>query len=464
MTREEEFRRFTPERPAGARGPEFTREEREALDAWQVPPPPGDLAHRVLARAGSRRGSRVRWLALAAGLLLALGAAWLLLPRQEQRGSLVATTRTTTRLGSRGVAVAEEGASLRWSGRAGELRVIQSQGNVFYRVDRGAGPFVVETGAGSVRVLGTCFRLEVMEMKSSRAGLAGAAVGATAATLLLVTVYEGKVLTASPRGELEVGAGQVARLRPGEAPERLGQDRGPRHAGGAAVAEADSVYAPSTTEGLVRQNQKLRAEKESLESRLDVLQSQLQQTAGKANRGKILGLNQDELAQLAKRCELRWDMPPLGTSPPRVDSKAAKALGLSQTERDSVKRVFADFHGKLLQDLSRLYVEVTGDAKSAEHLSPGAMMSEIEDKSPKEEIKQVYQRLARERAGLQSAPADLSSTPAVERLFRLLTTAGDRVEQALGGEIGPDLARRYREHRDGFGSRSRSSLGCPGSQ
>jgi len=433
---------------------EFTTGEREVLEAWTVPPPPRDLAARVLARARTRPRRRTPvWLALAAGLLLAGGLAWLLAPARALQGQLVAQGRTTQTIGSRAVVVAEDGASLRWRRAGGALGVEQQLGNVFYRVQPGSEPFEVRTAVGSVRVLGTCFRLEVMEMKASRAGLTGATVGAAAATLLLVTVYEGKVLTASPRGTLEVVAGESARLRPGHAPEAVGESRGSlAHAGGASPGQSGSGqdYAPTTVEGLLRQNQQLQAQKQQLESTLEVLQNQLKDASSHSSRHKILGLDQKELEAMARRCELRWDLPPVGTSPPQVDGKTARALGLSSAERSTINKVFNDFNSKLMQDLRRLYVEVTGDAKTAEGLSPWAMMSEIEDKSPRAEIKRVFQQVSRERAGL-ATPGDAAAAPTVERLYRLLTTAGDRVEQALGAEVGPDLARRYREQRGGFG-------------
>ena len=442
---------------------ELTREEREALEAWEVPPPPADLARQVLARAGVRgrpRGRALRWLALAAGLLLAVGLTWLLVPGGVEPGRLAALERTTVEIGGRAVVVAEAGARLSWEPAGKALRLRQERGDVFYRVNRGRGPFEVQTAAGTVRVLGTCFRLEVIEMKASRAGVTGAALGAAAATLVLVTVYEGKVLTATPRGEREVAAGEVARMRPGAAPEVL-DERGGTLRAGALPGDNGQAVPASTARGLVQQNLKLQAQKRDLEQKLDLLQSELAQASGSARKGKILNLDKEELQGLVRRCELRWDLPPLGSSPPQVDSKAVKQLGLSEAERDAVKRVFSDYHRRMTADLRKLYVEVTGDAKTAESLSPEAMMSEIHDKSPEGETKQVFQRLARERAGLQAPPTDLAGASAVERLYRLLTTAGDRVERSLGAEIGPDLARRYREVRDGFGSRSRSSHGCP---
>src|SRR5262249_53158704 len=88
------------------------------------------------------------------------------------------------------------------------------RGNVFYRVERG-GPFVVATAAGSVTVLGTCFRVEVQEMKKTWiAGATGAAVSAA----LLVTVYEGRVLLAKSHGSLELGAGEHGHAAAGAAP------------------------------------------------------------------------------------------------------------------------------------------------------------------------------------------------------------------------------------------------------
>ena len=52
-------------------------------------------------------------------------------------------------------------------------------------------------------------------------------------------------------------------------------------------------------------------------------------------------------------------------------------------------------------------------------------------------------------------------TTAVERMYRMLTSTGDGVERAMGQQIGPDLARRYRDVRNGFSSRLVSRHGCP---
>jgi hypothetical protein len=164
---------------------------------------------------------------------------------------------------------------------------------------------------------------------------------------------------------------------------------------------------------------------------------------------------------MAKRCELRWDMPSLGVDVPKVTDSHKKELGLSKTEIDAVNRALADEHRLLAQSLRRLYIEVTGDAKGADSLSPDSMKREIEERSQRDDLKAVFQRLARERARLQAPPAADSDVSALERMFRLVTSSGDRVERVIGGQIGDDLAHRYRELHGGFGHRYRSSYGCP---
>jgi hypothetical protein len=144
-----------------------------------------------------------------------------------------------------------------------------------------------------------------------------------------------------------------------------------------------------------------------------------------------------------------------------VPSDHKKELGLRQTEVDAVNKVFAEEHRRLTAELRKIYTEVTGDAKGADTLAPESLKREIEEKSNREDLKLVFQRLARERAGLQAPPADSSGLSALERMYRLVTSSGDRVERSIGAEIGDDLARRYRELKHGFGHSYRSSYGCP---
>jgi hypothetical protein len=287
-------------------------------------------------------------------------------------------------------------------------------------------------------------------------------VGAAAAAIVVVTVYEGKVLTATPRGGggVELEAGEAARLEPGRSPRILAEAAADTNATGSTAAPGRRSYAARTADALVKQNAKLSREKQRLEQELEVLRSRLDQRSGAKSQSQILDLDKKDLLAMARRCELRWDMPPLsGTN--GVDSRAVKDLGLTEGEQAAIKKVLKAHHARMKSALRKLYVEVTGDSKGVDLLSLHAITSEIEDKSPRGETKRVFQRLARERAGLQAPPRELSRTSAAERLYRLLTGAGDRVERAMGAQIGPDLARRVRRVRGGFGSRYRSSHGCP---
>src|SRR5262249_13838709 len=176
---------------------------------------PAGFADRVLAARRAPAPRRPRWVlaTLAAGLAAALVAA-LWHRGGIEKGTVAVLERTEIPLGRGAVAGAEPGAALAWGVDDGAARIEQTRGDVFYRVERG-GPFVVATPAGTVTVKGTCFRVEVTEMKQA---VIGAAVGAAAMAAVLVTVYEGRVLLANEHGATEVRAGEKARAQAGETP------------------------------------------------------------------------------------------------------------------------------------------------------------------------------------------------------------------------------------------------------
>jgi hypothetical protein len=105
-----------------------------------------------------------------------------------------------------------------------------------------------------------------------------------------------------------------------------------------------------------------------------------------------------------------------------------------------------------------LYLEATGDAAGADTLSTEAMRHEIEEKSSREELSHILERIAAERAGLATPPADLSKTSPVERLMRAYLALGDQSEAALAKRVGADRANAIRG--DAWDSRSDMS-GCP---
>jgi hypothetical protein len=244
---------------------EFSSEERAALDAWTADAPPSDFAERVIARdVEARAFQRRRTIAIAAlGGVAAAGVVAAVLVHglasrsafERSVGDHLSSVRASVRMGGRAIAVSEPGTSLRWSiERDGTGEVEQSSGSAFYRVEPG-GAFIVKTPVGHVRVVGTCFRVEVEDMGSAKIGIAAAA-GAAIASAVIVTVYEGKVVTASPEGEVALAAGEAARMKAGGAPVRIGEGtaaaalRGAgggkdRAAGAASIGASDSALSPA---------------------------------------------------------------------------------------------------------------------------------------------------------------------------------------------------------------------------
>lgn len=85
----------------------------------------------------------------------------------------------------------------------------------------------------------------------------------------------------------------------------------------------------------------------------------------------------------------------------------------------------------------------------------------LADKTEKERMREVFRRLSAEKAGHAAAPPTLDGIGPVERLFRGLTNAGDALQGRLADRLGEETAQKIRDHNDGFGSRHRSTYGCP---
>lgn len=305
-------------------------------------------------------------------------------------------------------------------------------------------------------------------MKVSSAAWAGTAAGAAIASVALVSVYEGGVVTASPKGELAVGAGETVLLEGGRAPVRKAEPKsGARSAAMERVDPSRDLAAaegsPSGSEGgvLAPGASLARAMKAGdLEAKIEALEKKLAEAKGNANKTKTYDLDPAELKEMAQRCELRWDMVGLSADPPDFSESLASEIGLSDDERRVVERAFATSHKRAVDDVRKIYVEVTGDEGTGS-LAAEAMFAEINDKAPEGELKRIFQKLARERAGLEPRPTDLTKTGPVERMYRTLTGSGDALESDLASELGPESARRVRDLRGGFNSKSRSSHGCP---
>jgi ferric-dicitrate binding protein FerR (iron transport regulator) len=88
-------------------------------------------------------------------------------------------------------------------------RIVTLDGEAFFRVRKTGSPFVVNTSAGSVEVLGTAFNVRVRE------------------AVLELTVAEGRVELHGPKGTLIVEAGQVASCPADGAPVLSDRRAGP---------------------------------------------------------------------------------------------------------------------------------------------------------------------------------------------------------------------------------------------
>lgn len=451
---------------------DFTNEEQAALDAWTVPDDIGaNLADVVLddeptkdeARTPPKRSRGRRWMALAGGA--AAVAAIVLSFDKTASGELEAKARTTAMVGARATVVAEEGSALSWKvSRRGDAVVKQPRGNVFYRVERG-GPFVVQAGDVKVRVLGTSFRVEVMDVDKKRAMALSAGAGALVATTVVVTVYEGRVVSASPAGKIELAAGEAAVLAPEAKPKKIaGTLSSAPKARDVAMARPDSaddtIAKIDTTDEpkvLVRELAVARAENRRLADQVQALQEKLD---GPGRRSKSYDLDPATLNKYADECRLAWDRISLGPQPPTFPKDAAEKLQLSDDEVGLVESKFKDAHSELFTEIRRAYTAVTGDTETGS-LAAQSMLSEVNDKTPKDEMQAIFRKLSAERAGRMPPPPEGMEMHPVERLYRALTTHGDRLEYAIGTELGPHEARRIRDANGGWNNNSVSSYGCP---
>lgn len=441
----------------------------ETLRAWPAVRPPQGFVERVLAAraARSEHGRQsLRWIAGAVGAVVVIATLVVFglarSPSAAEKGTIVADERVESAVGTRAVAVAEAGAALSWLVEPdGAARIEQPRGNVFYRVERG-GPFVVVTPVGEIRVKGTCFRVEVMDMKIGKQALGGAAIGAVAMATILVTVYEGRVLLANEHGQTEVRAGERATFAAVGPPGPAAAAR--EHAASKPkiiVAEAAPPPAGATREQLITRDAAQRREIAELRAHLAELEAEAsgggpakQKQGGRS----FFAPSKDELLQMAKDCTLQFDMPPLSLEPIKIPPKMAEKLGLTDGERSAIQEVTGEVVARALAQIRAIYVEVTGNAGAAEELSGTSMMREIEDKAGG--TGQAMKLLAAERAGLVPPPADPSARPASERVFRVLQGIGDLVEQELAKRIGPERAHAIRAENDGWQQHTKMS-GCP---
>jgi hypothetical protein len=193
------------------------------LSAWDVPPPPADLADAVIDRMGGtdvglavpvdepttpRRAWIIGGVAVAV-VLLGLGL-WSLVRSTDRAapasGGVVADHARSLSLDTVHADL-DAGANVRWKRDGNVLRVEQRAGRVAWRVDAGE-QLVIDAGAAlaSVEATGANLRVEV-QMNAMDARVIGAsAVTAAAVAMVTVVVYEGHVKIGQPGGQTVVVA------------------------------------------------------------------------------------------------------------------------------------------------------------------------------------------------------------------------------------------------------------------
>lgn len=425
-----------------------------ALEAWTALAPPAGFADRVLdARVTPAPRRRLRWLGGVAVLATAAATATVAMwpAHRATAGTLTARHRTVTPLGDRGLAVAEPATELSWRiADDGAAELEQRAGNVFYRVERGE-PFVVHTPAGDVRVTGTCFRIEVEAMKPSQKMILSGVAGAALASAVLVTVYEGRVVAQTATAKTELAAGTRATLD-GRTGATLIAD---------AIASAvDDEHA--TREQLITRSRQQAQQIAELRAQLGkpkrtspglpIFNSAAEDEPG----SKWYAPGPERLAAFVADCNVRIDAPSFDDFEPVTAANDDNHL--KPSELADYNAAITDAGKQWRAYVRGLYIETTGDTAGADTLSLQSMSHEIDAKSVAGERSRVMQAIARERAGLDAPPTDLSKASTYERLTRALAKLGDESEAALAKRLGPERAQELRG--DGWPFRM-EARGCP---
>lgn len=453
------------------------------LGEWEAAVPPSDFAERVLARirgegveasggpvaaehtastAPARKRAR-RWGAIAGGAtMIALAAAVLVrVSAPPARGEAVAKDRIEVTIGARALAVLEPGASVRWDGDD----VVQSHGDVFYRVEPGE-RFTVHTPAGDVEVRGTCFTVKVRPVGgANREGpdmvkrdVKAGAVGAALSALAFVAVYEGKVAVSHASDKVDLRAGESAQLGP-DGVKRAGATADGDRAFEAEVASAAADDPMDrANQNLVRQIGEYRTRLEGIAAQKSELEAKLKRTeeslAATQDGSAVpikheFDLGQDEWKALLKNGTIKYQVPCFkkgsngeswSPSPEKLN-----ALGLAPHDAATIKNAYARSNERVWSAVKPLCAQAIGSAEVAEKIGPDTcvhLILDIESARDSETTKEAGRRVAEIRAGTRPMPGPNEPVHPVTKLF--LTTTGEMksFEAELAEAFGPDEAHR----------------------
>jgi hypothetical protein len=288
--------------------------------------------------------------------------------------------------------------------------------------------------------------------------IVSAAAGAAVASAVVVTVYEGKVRMTSSEGATEVSAGERARAEPGKKPDLAAHEP-------VAVTfrppPGDAEVTRESRDQLAARVKQDGAQIAALQTRVKQLEGERARLVAKAEKhspggdddappgmpppGKFHGFTPEELKAMAQQCELRMDIPPLGQKPWTISPDLGARLHLSDDEQGKVAAAVNAVRVDGMARLRALYLEATGDQKGADTLDPQSLGREILHKSPEGVAAAARARVAREKAGLETPPADPGAGNVPERYFRLMTSLGDALESGLQQPLGAQQASSLRD-------------------
>ncbi len=426
------------------------------LDAWEPEEPPADFSERVLARVMAEeskpvRPKRLRWAAAGGGIAaLALAAALLLrVGAPAPRGEAIAQERTEVAIGSRALAVLEPGASVSWNGDD----VVQSKGDVFYRVEPGA-RFTVHTPAGDVEVKGTCFAVKVKSTgaETMKRDLKAGGVGAALTALAFVAVYEGKVAVSHASEHVELRAGESAQAgstgvkRTGDVAE------GEKAFGAAAAVEEDPGNAANRN--LVRQVGEYRSRLEAVTAQKAELESKLKRSEqelaakldGDAPKFKHdFDLSSEDWKELSKDGTVRYRMPCLRKEPWTPSAEKLNAMGLAPQDGATLRSAYARSNQRVWTELKPLCAQALGSAEIAEKIGPDTcihLILDLEYARDGEATNAARIQVGEIRAGIRPMPGPNEPMHPVLKMF--LTTTGEtkNFEGELAQSFGPEEAHR----------------------
>jgi hypothetical protein len=447
------------------------------VDAWEAEAPPRDFTESVMravmaeraetaegadadgptratpARAAARR----RWFAGGVTALAAAAAITLLVSRPPSSGEAIARDRTEVRIGTRAIAVLEPGAKVTWSGDD----VVQTTGDVFYRVEPGA-RFRVHTPAGDAEVLGTCFAVKVhgasnedrdmkwMQKRDVKVGAMGAAMSA----LAFVAVYEGKVAVSHAGQRAELKAGESATSGPGGV--RRASEEEAAAAASALAAADDATADPTTTanQNLVGQVRaykdelsKIQTQKTELEKKLKESETRLASAqGGDAGPSKSeFDLSPEDWAELAKNRTVKYRVPCTDAKNWTLTQGKLDKLGLAPTDAAPIRDAYERSEKRTWAEVRPLCVAALGSADAVDKLGLNTCTHLILDLSHKNDpagTREQMSAVGEIRAGIRPPPSADDKVGPVLKLFLALTGSNKSFEADLARTFGPEEAHR----------------------